>query len=413
MALVLVVRARRPFCFGDRMNKIEQIKVEKDGLDVGADIPRYAQLGFEAIEEGDLERLKWWGVFFRRHTPGYFMMRIRIPNGITNAVQLSAIGGITDRYGRGFADITTRQQVQLRWIRIGDVPAILDQLRGVGLLTLQTGMDNIRNVVGCPVAGLTPHELFDASPIAREFTDTFLRNKAYTNLPRKFNVGISACLEHCTHAESQDLGLTPAVKTIGGHEVKGFNVMAGGKMGSGGYRVASALDVFVPPEEAAELCRHITLIFRDHGSRALRNKARLAFLIETWGVARFRAELQRRMGRPLLTAGHDTRGAKTSDHLGIGAQRQAGLNYVGLAVPVGRISAEQLFDVARLAERYGTGDVRLTTGQNLIIPNVHDNALSQLRGEPLLREFPVDPPGVIRGLVSCTGIDYCHFALIE
>src|SRR5437016_2902079 len=115
MALVLVVRARRPFCFGDRMNKIEQIKVEKDGLDVGADIPRYAQLGFEAIEEGDLERLKWWGVFFRRHTPGYFMMRIRIPNGITNAVQLSAIGGITDRCGRGFADITTRQQVQLRW----------------------------------------------------------------------------------------------------------------------------------------------------------------------------------------------------------------------------------------------------------------------------------------------------------
>src|SRR5256884_5402589 len=168
MALVLVVRARRPFCFGDRVNKIEQIKIEKDGLDVGADIPRYAQLGFEAIEEGDLERLKWWGVCCRRHTPGYFMMRIRIPNGITNAVQLSAIGGITDRYGRGFADITTRQQVQLRWIRIGDVPAILDQLRGVGLLTLQTGMDNIRNVVGCPVAGLTPNELLDASPRSEE-----------------------------------------------------------------------------------------------------------------------------------------------------------------------------------------------------------------------------------------------------
>jgi len=162
-----------------------------------------------------------------------------------------------------------------------------------------------------------------------------------------------------------------------------------------------------------DLCRHVTLIFRDHGSRAVRNKARLAFLLDSWGVARFRAELQRRMGRPLLTAGHDKRGAKTSDHLGIGAQRQAGLNFVGLAVPVGRISAEQLFDVARLAEHYGTGDVRLTTGQNLIIPNVPDNALSRLRSEPLLGDFPVDPPGVIRGLVSCTGIDYCHMALIE
>ena len=189
--------------------------------------------------------------------------------------------------------------------------------------------------------------------------------------------------------------------------------MAGGKMGSGGYRVASALDVFVRREEAAELCRHITLIFRDHGPRASRTKARLAFLMDAWGVARFRAELQRRVERPLLTAGHDKRGGKTTDHLGVAAQRQANLNYVGLAVPVGRISADQLFDVARLAEHYGTGDVRLTAGQNLIIPNVHDNMLSRLKGEPLLSEFPVDPPGVIRGLVSCTGIDYCHFALIE
>src|SRR5947209_6200987 len=142
MALVLVVRARRPFCFGDRVNKIEQIKIEKDGLDVGADIPRYAQLGFEAIEEGDLERLKWWGVFFRKHTPGHFMIRIRIPNGISDAVQLRAIARITNRMGRGFADITTRQQIQLRWITIKDVPAILAELREVGLVTLQTGMDN-------------------------------------------------------------------------------------------------------------------------------------------------------------------------------------------------------------------------------------------------------------------------------
>src|SRR5256885_4854584 len=185
------------FVSGGPVNKIEQIKAEKDGLDVGADIPRYARLGVDAIEEGDLERLKWWGVFLRRHTPGHFMMRIRIPNGITSAAQLSAIGGITDRYGRGVADITTRQQIQLRWIRIDDVPAILDRLRQVGLLTLQTGMDNIRNVIGCPVAGLTPNELLDASPVARAFTDTFVGNKAYTNLPRKFNVTITGCRENC------------------------------------------------------------------------------------------------------------------------------------------------------------------------------------------------------------------------
>jgi NAD(P)H-dependent nitrite reductase large subunit len=394
-------------------NKIERYKSEKDGLDIVDDIPRFAQEGWQAIDDGDRERLKWAGVFFRRQTPGRFMMRVRISNGLTNAAQLNVLAQISAEFGAGFADITTRQQIQLRGYEIAHTPEISTRLADVGLVSLQTGMDNIRNVVGCPVAGLTRHELFDASPIVREFTESFLRNRDFTNLPRKFNVVITACTEHCTHAESQDLALTPAVKSVDGGEVQGFNVMAGGKMGSGGYRVASALDVFVRPEEAVELCRHVTLIFRDHGSRASRTKARLAFLMDAWGVARFRAELERRMGRPLLTAGQDKRGAKTTDHLGIGAQRQAGLNYVGLAVPVGRISADQLFDVARLAEHYGTGDVRLTTGQNLIIPNVDDNALSRLKGEPLLGDFPVDPPGVIRGLVSCTGIDYCHFALIE
>ena len=394
-------------------NKIERYKSEKDGLDIVDDIPRFAQEGWQAIDEGDRERLKWAGVFFRRQTPGRFMMRVRISNGLTHAAQLKVLAEISAEFGAGFADITTRQQIQLRGYEIAHTPEILRRLAEVGLVSLQTGQDNIRNVVGCPLAGLTRHELFDASPIAREFTESFLRNREFTNLPRKFNVVITGCTEHCTHAESQDLALTPAVRSIDGKEINGFNVMAGGKMGSGGYRVAPALDVFVPPEEAAELCRHVTLIFRDHGSRASRNKARLAFLMDAWGAARFRAELQRRMGRPLLTAGHDKRGAKTTDHLGIAAQRQAGLNAVGLAVPVGRISAEQLFDVARLADTYGTGDVRLTTGQNLIIPNVHDNALPRLRGEPLLGDLPVDPPGVIRGLVSCTGIDYCHLALIE
>jgi NAD(P)H-dependent nitrite reductase large subunit len=394
-------------------NKIERYKSEKDGLDIVDEIPRFAREGWQAIDDGDRERLKWAGVFFRRQTPGRFMMRVRIPNGLTNAAQLKVLGEITNEFGVGFADITTRQQIQLRGYEIEHTPEILRRLAVVGLVSLQTGQDNIRNIVGCPVAGLTRHELFDASPIAREFTESFLRNRDFTNLPRKFNVVITACTESCTHAESQDLALTPATKSIDGEEIKGFNVMVGGKMGSGGYRVASALDVFVPPEAAAELCRHVTLIFRDHGSRAARTRARLAFLIDAWGAARFRAELQRRIGRPLSTAGHDKRCAKTTDHLGIGEQQQAGLNYVGLAVPVGRITAEQLFDVARLAETYGSGDVRLTIGQNLIIPNVPDNALSQLKNEPLLADFPPDPPGVIRGLVSCTGIDYCHFALIE
>jgi len=263
------------------------------------------------------------------------------------------------------------------------------------------------------VAGLTPNELFDASPVVREFTQMFVGNKAYTNLPRKFNVTITACKEACTHAEGQDIALTPAMKESGGGEIKGFNVAVGGKMGSGGYRLASPLDLFVTPEQAAAVCSHIVLIFRDHGARELRTKARLAFLVDNWGVERFRHELERRADRPLLSAGKDQRSVKHTDHVGIFRQKQPGLNYVGLAVPVGRITAEQMLQVADLAENYGSGQIRLTVGQNIIIPNVPDNKIGNLTAEPVLQYLRYDPSEVMRGLVSCTGMDYCHFALIE
>ncbi len=395
------------------MNKIEEYKKEKDGLNILDDIPRYAAEGWQAISDGDKERLKWAGIFFRRQTPGHFMMRLRIPNGIVSAMQLRTLGEISEEFGRGFADITTRQQIQLRWFKIDDVPNIWRRMESVGLISLQTGMDNIRGVVGCPVAGLTPNELFDASPVVKEFTQMFVGNREYTNLPRKFNVTITACKEACTHAEGQDIALTPAVKEIGGNEFQGFNVAVGGKMGSGGYRIASPLNVFVKPEEAAAVCSYIVMIFRDHGARELRTKARLAFLIEHWGIERFRRELERRLDRPLCPAGRDARTPKHTDHVGIFRQKKPGLNYVGLTVPVGRITAEQMLKVAEVCENYGSGQLRLTVGQNLIIPNVPDRQIGALTSEPVLRELRYDPSEVMRGLVSCTGMDYCHFALIE
>ena len=395
-------------------NQIEQLKAEKDGLDVGQDISRYAELGWESIPAGDRDhRLKWWGVYFRKRTPGYFMIRIRITNGITTSSQLRAIGSIANRVGNGIADITTRQQIELRSVRIESVPEMLNQLRNVGLVTLQTGMDNIRNVVGCPVAGLTTNELLDASPIAQAFTAMFVMNKAYTNLPRKFNVTITGCLENCTHAGTQDIAFVPATKEVEGERIKGFNVLVGGKNGSGGYRVASALDAFVRPEEAAEVASAITLLFRDHGFREGRNSARLSFLIDAWGIEKFREALESRLAYTLLRAGLDARLPKVTDHIGVFRQKQAHTNYVGLKVPVGRITGDQLEDVARLAETYGKGEIRLTTNQNLIIPHVSDEKLSTLLDEPLLKVFGYNPTQIMRGLVSCTGIEYCNLAVIE
>ena len=395
------------------LNKIERYKREKDGLDVEGDIERFIRDGWEAIDDADRERLKWLGVFFRRQTPGRFMMRIRMPNGFTNADQLSAIADLSRECGSGFVDLTTRQQIQLRGFAVGDLPHIWERLSAVDLVSLQTGMDNIRNVIGCPVAGLTEDELFDASQAVREFNDAFLRNKAFTNLPRKFNVAITGCTENCTHGETQDLSLTPAIKIIAGEEVKGFNIAVGGKIGSGGLRPATPLGVFCRPEDAASLCSHITLLFRDHGPRRARNRARLAFLIEEWGIDRFRSELERRVGGRLLQQGRDARTNRHHDHLGISRQKQQGLCTVGLNVPVGRMTSDQLSGLARVARRYGTGEVRVTTSQNVIVPNVPEAELQELTSEPLLRELRHDPSAMMRGVVSCTGIDYCHMALIE
>ncbi|HEY7060589.1 MAG TPA: ferredoxin--nitrite reductase [Chloroflexota bacterium] len=395
------------------MNKFEEIKAERDGLDVLPAVERYAREGWEAIADDDKARLKWYGLFFRKHTPGYFMLRIRIPNGIATADQLRTIAAVAEDYGRGELDITTRQQVQVRWFRIEHVPAIFARLQAAGLEHRQTGMDNVRNVMGCPLAGLTTHELFDAAPVVREYTAHFVGNRDFTNLPRKFNVAISGCMDNCLHLETQDVALGPALKHTDAGTVAGFNLRVGGKQGSGGFTAARALDAFVTREQAAEVCAQVTLLFRDHGGREARSRARLAFLVDDWGVDRFRAALEERLGSALERAGRDAQTAHHSDHLGVAPQREQGRYSVGLAVPVGRLSAAQLREAAALSERYGRGEARFTSGQNVILTDVADVGLSALLAEPLLRELRADPSPAVRGTVSCTGIGLCDLALAD
>jgi NAD(P)H-nitrite reductase large subunit len=403
----------------EEVNRIEVMKQEKDGLDSLPDILRLsANNNWGEMTEDDKQRAKWHGLFFRKPTPGNFMLRIRLEAGRTNARQFRVIADMSDECGKGFCDLTTRQQIQMRWFTLADVPEIWRRLEEVGLHSKQTGMDNVRGLCGCPVAGLTPHELLDATPVLHEFNQMLVGNKEFTNLPRKFNVTITGCLENCCHPETQDIGLVPAFRELDGQQVNGFNVLVGGKQGSGGYRPATPLDVFVRPEDAARLCGQITLIFRDHGARATRTRARLAFLIEDKGIVWFRKELEKRLGQPLLKAGTDMRKKQHTDHLGINPQKKPGyesppLNYVGMLVPVGRLTTNQMRCVADLAERYGNGDIRLTTQQNLIVPNIPENRIGALTDEPLFGELPFDPSPIMRGLVSCTGNDYCHLALIE
>lgn len=395
-------------------NKIELMKRQKDGLDGLDDILRLAKdNNWQEMSEDDKQRAKWYGLFFRKQTPGHFMLRLRMQAGRCDARQLRVIADISDRYGKGFVDLTTRQQIQLRGFTLADVPEIWRRLDEVGLHSKQTGLDNVRGICGCPMAGLSPHELVDATPVIAELDRLLLGNRGVTNLPRKFNVTITGCLENCCHVETQDVGLVPAYRELDGQQVNGFNVVVGGKQGSGGYTPAKALDVFVEPGEAARLCLEIVHVFRDHGNRGQRTRARLAFLIEERGLTWMRAELARRLGKVLWKAGTDLRKTTHTDHLGIHPQRDEGLYSIGVLVPVGRITTSQLREVADLAERYGTGEARVTVQQNIVIPNVPDHKLGALTDEPILKELQYDPSPVMRGLVSCTGNDYCHMALIE
>jgi ferredoxin-nitrite reductase len=383
-----------------------------NGLRILEEFPEIARRGVESLTPREKELLKWVGVFFRKPTPGQFMMRIRMANGFTTSQQLRSIAELSGRLGNNVLDITTRQQIQLRGFVLESVPEIWEKLRDVDLHSLQTGIDNVRNINGCPLAGLTPEELFDASGVVKELDQMMVGwagNPEFTNLPRKFNITVTGCLENCTQNESQDIALVPARKS----GRSGFNVLVGGKMGSGGYTVASSLDVFVELAHAAQVVIELVKIYRDHGPREARSKCRFAFLIEEWGISKLRAELTARLGRALESQGRDMRRQVHSDHLGKTPQKQSGFFAAGLCVPTGRLNAEQIEELARLADEYGDGQVRLTTSQNAIIPNVPAQRIESLFAESLLRQFSPSPSPFFRKLVACTGTDYCNLAQIE
>ena len=283
----------------------------------------------------------------------------------------------------------------------------------VGLCSMQTGMDNVRNIMTCPVAGLTSSEMIDATLLVRNLTDEIVGNRAYSNLPRKFNMAITGCLENCLHLETQDLAFVPATVQSEGNTTVGFNVLVGGKLGSGGYRIATPLDMFVKPSEVVKVTCTILEVYRDHGFRESRNTARLAFLLDNWGEERFRTEIENRLGRPYAREGRNERKKSVNDHMGVYRQKSLGLNYVGLKIPVGRINSDDFLRIAQISETYGTGEVRLAHNQAVIIPNVADKTIGDLTEETLLKKFVYNPSPVQKGLVSCVGNDYCNLAVIE
>ena len=308
-------------------NKFEKLKAEKDGLALKAELDYFAEIGWEAMDETDREhRLKWLGIFFRPVTPGKFMMRLRLPNGIITSNQTRTLAEIVQRYGDdGSADITTRQNLQLRGIRIEDVPDIFRRLKEAGMTSIQSGMDNVRNITGSPVAGIDADELIDTRELANQVQDMITNsgegNPAFSNLPRKFNIAIAGCRDNSVHAEINDIAFVPAYSDGN----IGFNVLVGGFFSAKRCEAAIPLNAWASPSDVVDLCEAILSVYRDRGPRANRQKSRLMWLIDELGVEQFRAAVEQELGRSLLPAAlKDEIIWDKRDHIGVYAQNNQG-----------------------------------------------------------------------------------------
>ena len=418
------------------MNTVEQWKQEKHPLDVIEDVKEYAEgsLSFDEIEDragdGEWERLKWAGLYSHGVQRGYFMMRTKVPGGKLTPEQAEVIGEVAEEYatapeeyggeeqndvwGDAYLDITTRQDIQMHWIRVEDVPDIWAKYDEVGLTTIQGCGDSARNVLGCPAAGLSDHECFDAQPVIEAVSDFFTENREYANLPRKYKMTITGCQEDCAQSQINDVGLTPATKEIDGEPHYGFHCRVGGGL-SDGPRMATDLDVFVPPEDTVEFCRAVAQTFKELGDRNNRGVCRMRYLVEQMGTENFEEAVRTRCEVDLPTRGEDLTEGYRGDHVGVHEQKQDGLQYAGFNVISGRMGGEEFAKAARAAKEYGTDDasVRLATEQNFLISHVPAEEMEDLLEEPFARKYQPDPGPFSRGAVGCTGSEFCNYGIIE
>ncbi|WP_094555813.1 ferredoxin--nitrite reductase [Synechococcus sp. 1G10] len=400
-----------------KLNKVEKAKAEACGLDLAPRLAELGAAGWESLDEATLTiHLKWLGIFFRPVTPGRFMVRLRLPNGVISADQLEVLADVIDRCGEhGSADITTRQNIQLRGLLLEDMAPLMSALESVGLTSRQSGHDNPRNVTGNPLAGLDPEEFLDTRPLVDSIQEALLGPDGPRNLPRKFNVAVGGAPD--SFLLHNDLAFLPAHH---GGEL-GFTVMVGGFFSAQRNELAVPLGLWLRGEQLPAFSLAVLRHYEREGSRENRNKTRLMYLIDALGLEDYRSQVldtfaefvgvEEAAATPTHDGSHLVCQAPR-DICGVHAQKQEGLHWVGLHVPMGRLDAASMVELARLARDYGTGELRLSESQNALIANVPEDRLDALLVEPLLERFQVNPGPLQAEAVSCTGNRYCSFALI-
>lgn len=414
--------------YREPLNKNEENKKNDDGLNVRQRIiDIYSKRGFDSIDPADLRgRMRWYGLYTQRK-PGidggktavlapeelddrYFMLRVRIDGGQLDVRQLRAIADVSNLYGRGTADLTDRQNIQLHWVEIESVPDIWERLESVGLSTTEACGDTPRVILGCPLAGIDAEETVDATEQIREINERFIGNPEFSNLPRKFKSALSGCVAHCTVHEINDVAFVGVVNEDG---EQGYDLWVGGGL-STNPMLGRRLGVFVSPERAADVFGGVIGIFRDYGYRRLRHRARLKFLVGDWGVEKFREVLETEYLKEPLPDGpapQEPRGGRR-DHVGVFPQKDGNF-YVGFAPKVGRLDGDRLHLIADLAERYGSDRIRTTTEQKMVILDVTPDRVDALVAELEANDLQVNPSTFRRHTMACTGIEYCKLAIVE
>ncbi len=393
-------------------------------------IRRFARDGFDSIPpEWIGTYFRWWGVYTQGDGAGVtggkngegralqrFMVRIRIPNGMMTSRQLRAIAALTRQHANGIADLTVRQNIQLHWVTIESLPEVLAGLWDVGLNTTGACGDVVRNVTGCPVAGVDADEIVDASPLVTEVSNLLAGNADFYNLPRKFKISIAGCNSWCSYPEINDIGLTAITRIANGKPEVGFSLRVAGGLSAEPY-LGARLDAFVQWNQVVPVVKGIAELFRDSEVlREHRERARLKFLFlrHGWTAERFLDELQERIGFLLDPAAEELAPNDVyRDHIGTHSQKQSGLSYVGAVVLRGRLTADQMRSAADLAERYARGELRATGMQNLLIVNVPTINVDELTQELDAIGFQVNGSSFARGTVACSGTEFCKLAITE
>ena len=389
-----------------KRNSVERLKRELFPTELGGQWDRLVETPYEKLPEEDIVRLQWFGMYHDKPKVGTFMMRVKIPSGILSPAGLAAIGEISEKYGRDQGELTTRQNIQLHYITLDRFPAILERLNSVGLTTMGGCGDVVRNITGCPVAGLDRDEVFDVTGVVREAAGFFYGNREYSDLPRKHKITIAACRYQCNAPEINCVALIGVRKE--GRE--GFAVRVGGGLSST-PRLSRHLGVFVPRENALAVLRAILDAWRlTTEYRISRVKARLKFMIDDYGVEGFRRLVEERLGSTMESLDETPLPESESDHMGIHEEKTPGRFHVGFPVYLGLMSGRQMRAVAQVVASFG-GDIRLTRRQNFIVTGIPRERLDEVTAQIGEIGFPLDVNGLYASSIGCIGDPHCNYAV--